>query len=203
MVNESGRGYYVILGSGATAPTAAQVKAGQDALGQIVALRGSGSVTSGMNQFALAGLSANTGYVAYFTAEDISNNLQTVIHQASFITPAIPDTTPPTISAISVSGTTSTGTTLLATVNESGTGYYVILLSGSVAPSAVQVQLGQTGTGQTAPIYGSGTTVVGINQFPVVGLSASGSYSIYFTAKDAIGNLQPIVQTVPVMTLSQ
>lgn len=167
-VNESGKGYYVILASGSTMPTASQVKAGQDALGQAVMLRGSGSVTFGMNQFTLTGLSSNTAYVVYLTVEDTSGNMFTIPTSVSFATPAIPDTAPPIISALSSSGTTSTGTTLFATVNEDGIGYYVFLLSGSVAPNAAQVQLGQNSNGTTAPFFGSRTIITGTNSFSIV-----------------------------------
>lgn len=165
MVNESGKGYYIVLASGSTMPTALQVKAGQDALGQTATLRESGSITSGTNQFALTGLSVNTSYVVYLTVEDVSNNLQPTVQGTSFITLATVDVTPPVISALSASGTISTGTTLLATVNEVGMGYYILLLSGSITPSATQVQSGQNGSGQTALFSGSGATIVGVNQF--------------------------------------
>lgn len=57
------------------------------------------------------------------------------------------DTTAPIITTLSVSSITSQRATLSAIVNENGIGYWVVLPSGSVAPSATQVQNGQNASG--------------------------------------------------------
>lgn len=46
------------------------------------------------------------------------------------------DTTPPVISSLTIIGITTTSGTLSVHANEYGTGYYVVVLSGAVAPSA-------------------------------------------------------------------
>ena len=79
------------------------------------------------------------------TTRDLRGNLQPSVSTVAFSTPATgsADVTPPLISALTVSNTTSTGTRLNVSSNEPGTGYYVVLPSGSVAPSVAQIRAGQ------------------------------------------------------------
>ena len=73
-IDEAGTVYYVILSSGAAAPTSAQVKAGQDANGNSLqaSYYGAISVSSAYQDFTetVSGLSSNTSYDVYFVAED-------------------------------------------------------------------------------------------------------------------------------------
>jgi Secretion system C-terminal sorting domain len=79
-LDEAGKTYFVVLPSGASAPSAAQVKAGQDGSGVAVAsnLAGTINVTSAFAEFtsAVSGLSPATGYDVYIVAEDNVPNLQ-------------------------------------------------------------------------------------------------------------------------------
>lgn len=86
-------------------------------------------------------------------------------------------------------------------VNESGTGYFVVLPTNSATPSATQIKAGQDASGATASIKGLGATLSGTNTFPITGLSPSTAYIIFFTAEDTSGNLQPIPQILNVTTL--
>lgn len=76
-INEAGTVYYVVLADGATAPTAAQVKAGNDASNS-PALRSGNLVliadTEGTAP--VAGLATDSAYDVYFVAEDAVANLQ-------------------------------------------------------------------------------------------------------------------------------
>ncbi|MDP1956884.1 MAG: hypothetical protein Q8J75_01745 [Rhodocyclaceae bacterium] len=55
----------------------------------------------------------------------------------------VADTTAPTTTAAtSVSGTTATATTLSVTINEAGTGYYLVLAAAAAAPTVAAVQAG-------------------------------------------------------------
>lgn len=113
--NETGKGYFVILPSGSTPLTAAQVKAGQSSSGQLAPISGSSAITVGMNLFSVSGLSPNTGYAVYFVAEDIFENLQGIVTSKSFTTlagGATSDTTPPVTTGLSLTGVTSTGAML-------------------------------------------------------------------------------------------
>jgi hypothetical protein len=72
-LNTPGTTYFVVLPTGATAPTSAQVKAGQDATGTSVAANEKGSIvsTAGVTEYstAVTGLASNTAYDVYFVAE--------------------------------------------------------------------------------------------------------------------------------------
>ena len=62
------------------------------------------------------------------------------------------DTLPPVISSLTVSNITMNHAVLSATLDESGIGYFVVLPSGSVAPSAVQIQAGQDSSSTMTPL---------------------------------------------------
>ena len=82
-------------------------------------------------------------------------------------------------------------TTLSVTVNENGTGYYLVVLASAVAPTATQVQAGT-----------SFTMTANVPATPAIsGLTFNTPYTIYFVAKDAANNVQAAVQNVAVSTL--
>jgi len=72
-INTPGTTYFVVLSSGATEPTSAQVKAGQDAAGTAVADNQKGVISNiaGATEYvaAVSGLSGNTSYDVYFVSE--------------------------------------------------------------------------------------------------------------------------------------
>ncbi|MBK8761428.1 MAG: putative Ig domain-containing protein [Sulfuritalea sp.] len=106
--------------------------------------------------------------------------------------PPAADTTPPVTSAgPSISGTTNTGATLSVTINEAGTGYYLVQAAAAAAPSVATLQ----GTGTAFALAANVAATPGIS-----GLAASTAYKIYFIAKDAAGNVQAAVQSVAVTT---
>ncbi|MEI6555161.1 MAG: alpha/beta hydrolase fold domain-containing protein [Paludibacter sp.] len=76
--NTAGNVYFVILPGGATAPTSAQVKAGQDASGADVAKKGTISCAQATTEYTMdvMGLSESTTYDVYFVAEDNVPTLQ-------------------------------------------------------------------------------------------------------------------------------
>ena len=103
----------------------------------------------------------------------------------------IADTTAPTTTAApSVSAITSTGTTLSATINETGTGYYLVQPAAAAAPSVAAVQAG-TSFAMTANVAAMPA---------ITGLTAATAYKVYFVAKDAANNVQAAVQNVAVTT---
>ena len=79
-VNVVGNVYFVVLPGGATAPTSAQVKAGQNASGTPVVstLAGTIACTSSATEYSatVSGLSESTTYDVYFVAEDNVPTLQ-------------------------------------------------------------------------------------------------------------------------------
>ena len=72
-INTPGTTYFVVLASGASAPTAAQVKAGQDASGTAVSANEKGTITNtaASTEYvaAVSGLLGNTTYDVYYIAE--------------------------------------------------------------------------------------------------------------------------------------
>lgn len=79
-LDELGKTYFVVLASGATAPSSLQVKSGQDAGSNTLAsnLVGTINVTSAASEFtsAVTGLNSSTAYDVYVVAEDNVPNLQ-------------------------------------------------------------------------------------------------------------------------------
>ena len=79
-ISEAGTSYYVLLASGATTPTAAQVKAGLDATGNAAFKSGSFANTANVDASAtVTGLTAGTTYTFYAVAQDVAGNLQTTV----------------------------------------------------------------------------------------------------------------------------
>jgi len=101
------------------------------------------------------------------------------------------DATAPVTTAVpEVFGTTSLGTTLRVTINENGTGYYLVQAATANAPSPAAVQAG-TSFAMAANVPATPA---------ITGLTASTAYTVYFVAMDAAGNLQAVVQSVSVTT---
>jgi len=108
------------------------------------------------------------------------------------ITIASGDTTAPaTTVAPAVSGTTDTATTLTATLNEAGTGYYLVQAAAAAAPSAATVIAANHSFVMAANTPASAN---------ITGLTAATAYKIYFVARDAANNVQAAVQSVNVTT---
>lgn len=99
-----------------------------------------------------------------------------------------PDTTPPvtgTAPAISVAATATT-VSVTQTINENGTGYYLMLPAASAEPSANTVVTAGTSFTMTGGVAA---------QVNITGLAASTAYKYYFVAKDTAGNTQAAVST--------
>ena len=74
--SEEATGYWLAVTSGATAPTAAEVKSGVNYSGVITTASGSGAMSAGTpKSFTVNGLAAGTSYDFYLIAMDSSNNL--------------------------------------------------------------------------------------------------------------------------------
>ena len=197
-VDDNWNGFFVVLPSGNTAPTATQVKAGQNGAGGLVAIRGSSAIKRGTSQFLVTGLMPSTNYTAYFVAEDTFENLQNMPVVNNFTTlstgggtgTGTTDTTAPVITAVSLSGITSTGAMLWLTSNESGTVYHVLLPSWSTAPTVAQVKAWQDAAGTLVTLRGTFAIVSGSsNQFNITGLAPATNYVVYFVAQDTAGNI--------------
>jgi hypothetical protein len=212
--DEAATGYRVVLpGPSATAPTAVQVKAGQNSAGSAVPSGKSGSAAmtaATPKTFAITGLTASTAYTICLMAEDASGNKSSVTC-SEITTQAVPDVTPPTTSAVSASATGQTTANLLGTSDEAATGYWVVLPGPSAAaPTAVQVKAGQDSASSAVPGGKSGNAVMTAatpKTFAITGLTASTAYTICLMAEDASGNKSSVTcsdittQAIPAPTV--
>ncbi|MCB2408983.1 T9SS type A sorting domain-containing protein [Hymenobacter lucidus] len=209
-LNEAGKTYFVVVANNATAPTVAEVKAGQSNGGGTPLA--SATITTAADvegSSAVTGLAAGTNYDVYFVAEDNvapTPNTQTVATKVDVTTLAGGDVIPPSFAtgSPSISGTTVSGFTLSSTIDEVGRTYYVVLLSGAAAPTAAQVKAGQDASGTTVTIRGSfanpsSNTAATAS---ITGLAGSTAYTVYVVAEDATPNLQanPVALNVTTLT---
>ena len=113
------------------------------------------------------------------------------------------DATAPVLSALAVSGTTTTATTLQATSDEGATGYWLAVPQGSAAPTAAQVKAGVGYGAVTVAAAGSGAmTPATQKDFAVAGLTPSTAYTLYLVAEDASGNLSTPPSNIDATTLA-
>ncbi len=107
---------YWVITTSATAPSAAQVKAGQDHTGSAAASSGSEAVTeTGEVTGAGSGLSAETTYYTHFMHEDAAENQSSVASADGFTTDAAPVSSP-----VFVGTTASTGSNPTETISLTG-----------------------------------------------------------------------------------
>lgn len=173
-LNETGSGYYLVKLATDPAPSVAAVKAGT-----AIAMTANSSASTN-----ITGLTGSTNYIIYFIAKDASNNWQASASQVAFTTDA--DTTPPSTTAgPSVSGTTATSAVLSATIDEAGTGYYLVLLDAAAAPDVNTVRTTGTSFAMVANTAANPS---------ITGLTSGTAYKIYFVAKDVSNNVQAAVQ---------
>lgn len=126
---------YSIVSTSATAPSAAQIQAGQDHTGAAAVWSGNQAVSStGAKTLSITGLTASTAYYAHFQHKDSANNNSSVVTSAQFTT-GTADTTNPTMTGsvtISAKTTTSyTATWSAGSDNVAVTGYEYRLNAGS------------------------------------------------------------------------
>ena len=182
---------YMVTTGAATAPTAAQVKAGQDHAGAAAAFAASQAVASiGAKTFSVTGLTAGTTYYNHYMHEDAATNQSTVATSASFTTDAADTTAPVLSSPVDAANGALAATGSVSTDEGNGTLYWVVSTSGT-APTKAQVKAGQNHTGASAADAGSqavsATGVQTLSPAPS-GLTASTAYTIHFMHEDAATN---------------
>ena len=89
-LDEVGKTYYVLLAGGSTAPTAAQIKAGQDANGAAALQSGLFDVTNPNQVYikSFTGLTISTAYSVFSISEDPFGNIQTNVVKVDATTTA-------------------------------------------------------------------------------------------------------------------
>jgi hypothetical protein len=102
----------------------------------------------------------------------------------------------PILSAVAVSGTTATGTTLAATSDKASTGYWIATADNALPPIAEQVKLGTDYSAVTVEAVGSGAMSAGAPaSFDITGLVEGIAYDLYIVAEDGVPNLSDTVLT--------
>jgi Reeler domain/Eukaryotic cytochrome b561/DOMON domain len=170
----------------ATAPTAAQVKAGS-APGAISAA----SETSSNTAFSLAvgGLNPATDYDVYCVAEDIASNLQASPTKLDAASTAGADTSAPTFLSLSNAAGSATSTSLLMqfTSDEPSEVYCIAMSQGSATPSVSEIK---SGSAVGAVGSGSQTAASSSGSVSVTGLSQLTTFNVYCVAEDPSDNIQ-------------
>ncbi|NOG27682.1 S-layer homology domain-containing protein [Lysinibacillus fusiformis] len=133
------------------------------------------------------------GTVLNVTATDAAGNVSNVA--ATTVVAPVADTTAPTLTAVTVTGLTTTGGTLGFTSNEAGTYSYLVLADADPAPTADQV-IAQG----TAVAKGTGAATAAANTVNLTTLTTGTAYKVYVVVVDAAGN-KSVVSPVSFTTL--
>ncbi|NIK72799.1 hypothetical protein FHS56_000285 [Thermonema lapsum] len=198
-IDRNGAAYAVVVPDGATAPTAAEVRAGQAAGGAapVASGRNTSLIQNLEGSIAFSGLSSNTAYDVYVVAESSGGTMQPSPTKVDFTT------LPPQPPVFSNGYPTITNVTYEAfdgvvRTNKSGTAYLVVLSAGATAPTAAEVKAGQA-AGGSAPIRAASVSMTA-NQDAVMnvrGLNPGTTYDVYFVAESNANVLQasPVKRT--------
>lgn len=188
-VSEAGNVYYVVVADGASAPTAAQVIAGQNASGTAATASGSQVLNSAPYDFSftLTGLAASTLYDVYVVAKDSNgNNTVSVVKIDAITTSAgnVPTLTatgsnPVFIGGMAVSVDLFGGVT--ANTNDSGQTFSSLTLTVSnVTDSGEFINIGGN---NISPSANSTGTLTGIGSYSVT--RAAGTVTVQLTGISA------------------
>lgn len=198
-INETGSIFWVAVPQGDATPSVAQVIAGQNAAGGAPIDAGSAVATTSLSEVA-SGFTAATDYKFCVVAQDDepTPNVQAAVTVVNFTTASAGDTTPPVFTvAPAVASVSQTTATVSATIDETGSIFWVVVPDAESTPSVAQVIAGQNAAGGTPTDAGSavGTTTLSEG---VTGMTASTAYKACFVARDDEGvpNVQATVTTV-------
>lgn len=204
-INETGSIFWVAVQQGDATPSVAQVIAGQNAAGAAPIDAGSAVGTTSLSEVA-SGFTAATDYKFCVVARDdeTTPNVQSAVTVVNFTTASAGDTTPPVFTvAPAVTSVSQTTATVSATIDETGSIFWVVVPNAESTPSVSQVIAGQNAAGGTPTDSGSavGTTTLSEG---VAGMAASTAYKACFVARDDEGvpNVQATVTAVGFTTAS-
>ena len=197
-LNESGDMWVVIVADGATAPSVAQVKLGNDSTDS-AALASDSDLGAGTSKTtSLSGLTSETAYDAYVVASDESGNDQASVTKVDFTTA---DVTGPSFSVAAAAENVSDDTfDITATLDENGTFYGVALPDGSSTPTGAQIEAGSNASDQAvlADMQDSSAMTasveVTLNFGGSGGLDPETAYDVFVVGKDSSGNYSTVVK---------
>jgi endonuclease/exonuclease/phosphatase family metal-dependent hydrolase len=198
-INEAGKSYYVVVPDGASAPTALQVKSGQNASGAQVTANFRGAITHNAANVpsivTITGIALLTDYDVYVVAEDIIPNLQASPMKID-VTAAPADIVPPIFTAgyPKADQITSISFRAVSSLNEAGKTYFIVLPNNASAPTSAQVKAGTNSSdvAVSANFKGTITNTTASTDFTanIIGTVDNVDYDVYFVAEDGFNNLQ-------------
>jgi hypothetical protein len=148
--------YWVVTTSG-TAPSAAQVKAGQDNSSVAATAGGSQAVSAtGVQNIAPSGLTASTAYTTHFMHEDAASNQSTVVSASGFTTDAASGGAIPTVEG-TASGAENANTGLYSFVLPTSLENDLVIIT---LTSDAEIQDGATGAVSNYLNDGHGYTIL-------------------------------------------
>lgn len=208
--DQPGHVYSIVVPAAAAAPTSTQVKAMVNYGAVTVLMTFDTTMLGNTAKTMMASFpSPSTAYTVYFVAEDSVGNLQAMPSSLNITTTAAPDVTPPALIAgpTIFIGPTSNSLGFSVTYDEPGSICSIVVPAAAAPPTAAQV-MDYCLTGAN---YGSVTVLsaffasMGGNVARMVFANfpdPSTAYTVYFVAKDSVGNLQASPSSLTVTTAS-
>ncbi len=169
---------WVVTTTSPTAPSAAQIKLGQDHTGAAATYAASDTTPTATTSFAATGFTASTGYYNYFYQEngaDTSNVLESGVWQTLAAGPVL--TNPTQTNITQNSATVGCSTNVLDGV------LYAYISTSPTPPSTADLKLG---TG--AVWFGNKVPVTATTTFDATGLKAENTFYTYFYQEAPSGN---------------
>jgi hypothetical protein len=183
-------------------------------MGVIGALNGNAATNRTLKTHTITGLTIVDGgmvWLRFLDSNATGDNDGLAIDDLSVtarLTPANADTTPPSFTAAfpAIGSIAVTSFSVLNSLSEAGTAYYVVLPDGAAAPTAAQVKNAQTATNTSVSASFSGNIPVTApnttQTSQVTGLTAATEYDVYVVAEDLVPNLQTAPLKLDVRTLA-
>jgi trimeric autotransporter adhesin len=163
--SSAGTAYYVVQLSSLSAPTVAQVIAGQQSSGATAVASGNAAVTAATARtFSITGLEAATSYTAYLVANDNQATPLSSVAVAATFTTTSSSVSAPTIGTATAGDAQATVTFTAPASSSTITGYTVTSSPGGI-----------TATGTASPIIVTGLTNGTSYTFTVTATSAAGT----------------------------
>lgn len=177
--NEAATLYWALYATGSTSKSNAEIQAGTGSISHNNAVM-TASVACSVN---LTSLSSTTGYDVRYFAKDTANN-ESQNNISTFTTTSIPDTNPPSLSAISISNIATTSARFNATSDETATLYWALYATGSTSKTNAEIQ---AGTGAIS--HNTISMSAGVGSYAnITSLTSNTGYDIRYFAKDTANN---------------
>ena len=191
VVDEDAAIFFVALASGANAPSAVDVIAGEDRSGNPVPPTHKGEFSAtGMSEMSFD-MAINDGhsYDVFVVARDNAGNIAAPVRVS--VTP--PADFPPVFTAgyPALRGEPTSTAEIAVALSKAGTVYAIGLASGAQAPSAAQIKAGTDAAGTSVAAVGSVEVTAANSEvlLTLLGLAPQSDYDVFLAAEDNNGNI--------------